>query len=914
MPNAVLLFVIWMAWFVGNTENTSEICRGRRCVGADNRPCGGGHCRGAEGFAIRHFTRSAQVGAAPHTVRSDYRVSPQNRHAVSYTIIPPQHGKADSPRENPRTITAEVYNPGCKTTGCHSRDPLKPNNATKACKGIGCKLPFIVRPMPKPNSCASGDCQSGAGFVVRNPTVVHMQDRAEQALDELPEFGHVGSERGESPFGIQLRCDVKPGSNELPSEDALVLQLRLGQGQEKLAEALKEQQLQIGQLQGQLMEQQREIMEQQRQMFDLMEQVKAQYSLLLDGVRHVPFQGGTRGDPEARPESLGPQEESRFQEVYTMHKVDMEASVMEEGRPLQTCGSCGDDEYCDYRGNWPRCEKCTVCPPGFFLVSQCSFSADRICQDRDECLEIPNLCREHDQCLNMPGGFRCSSMSVKDAATGLCGPGYFYNLELQECQACSECDSQPTASPCSALSDTLCAGPSGAQMSLSWSGDVTPPRGVGFSNMQLPLQGADDSSLASATADGWLVLHQHGLVWVDNNLALRHGCQSFVQMCLQLNASEAAGSAASVRDLSGVRLEQREGGPLQSASMSGAFVADPGDALALVLRSASHRCDAEGEPVRLQGGLVSAFSLLWLSHDTGAVAMAAQAVASSQFYTNYRPAFRMSFVSDPYIVGLTHDGRSVRFAERGTVKFVLQQALYSMGQACVSEGFHLLAYVDRSGNSSELARVFKPGAHYRDMSISLSVVTTVDIGDSISFEILAPVQCTVRYFGDDSGISVLSLVWVPSSVSSAVSAAVSRTGLPTGAVRNKALLFRQTSTLVPQLGLAGTRGRHPFRNFVFRAAGVASLALDLRLIHSCGTIKLALLEQVGPQGARPTTIARQVGGQMPEGSEWASMGLRVSFSVRNGTEVFVTVDCVHGRLNQISHEAGSGISILWTAA
>ncbi|XP_076829424.1 uncharacterized protein LOC143475455 [Brachyhypopomus gauderio] len=911
MANAALWFVIWVAVLVRSAENTAEICRGARCVGADNRPCGGGYCQGAHGFAFRHLMRSTQDSTAPHTVRSDYRNFAQSRPAVPYTIIHPQRGKDDSPRENPRTITAEVYNPGCKTAGCHSRGSPKPNNATKECKGIECKLPFGVRSNPQPHSCAGDDCQR-AGSVGRRPKFVQMQDRAEQVLGELPEFGHVGSE-----FSIQLNCDIKPGSNDVPSEDALVLHLRLGQGQEKLVETLREQQEEVGRLRGRLTEQQgllvaqqREILEQQRQMFDQMEQVKAQYDMLLDGVRHSSLRGGGHGDLEARPENLGPQKESR--EAHAMHKVDMEASVMEVGGPPLPCGSCGDDEFCDYTGNWPRCEKCTACPPGFFLVSQCSPSAERICQDRDECLEIPNLCRGHGQCLNTPGGFRCPSMSVKEAADGLCGHGYFYSVELRECQACSECDSQPMASPCSALSDTVCAGQSGAHLSLSWSGDVIPPRDIGFPSMQLPLQGTGDSGLASTTSDGWLVLHQHGLVWVDHNLALRHGCRSFIQACLQLNGSEAAGGG--VRDLSGVRVEQRDGGPLQGVTVSGALAAEPGDALALVLKRGSHQGDGEGEPVHLQGGVVSPFSLLWLSHDTGAVTMSAQAVASAQFYANHRPAFRISFVSDPYVVGLNHDGRGVRFAERGTVKFVLQQALYSMGQACLSEGFHLLAYIDRGGNSSELTRVFKPGAHYRDTSVSMSAATAVDAGDSIGFEILAPTQCNVRYFGDDSGISVLSLVWVPSAVSCAVSAAVSRAGLPTGAVRNKALLFRQTSPPVQQVALPGAGGRHPHRNFVFREAGVANVALDLKLIHSCNTIKLTLHQQTRQQGAPPMVVARQLGGPMLEGSEWVSVGLRASFSVLNGTEVFVTVDCMHGRLNHIAHEAGSGISILWTAA
>lgn len=489
-------------------------------------------------------------------------------------------------------------------------------------------------------------------------------------------------------------------------------------------------------------------------------------------------------------------------------------------------------------------------------------------------------------------------------AARMCGHSYFYNSDLQECQTCSECDPHTVASPCSAVRDTVCSSSSETRLSLSWSGEVSLVQGSEFPNRQLRIQGHSDGALVSC-ANNWLVLHQHGLVWVDYNLSLRHGCRSFVQAGLRLNSSEDGG-----RDLSGMRMEQREGKSLQSISVTGVTIVDPGHMLSLFLKSTSNLCNAENEKVHLQSGLVSPFSLLWLSHDTGAIAMTAQTMVSAHFHSNYRPSFRTSSISDPYMVTLSHDNRGVRFTEKGTVKFVFQQAIYSMGQACVAEGFFLLAYVNRNGSSVELTRVFKPGVHYRDMSISLSATTAVNSGDTLTFEILAPAQCNVRYFCDDSGISMLSLMWIPSSVSSAVSATVSKRGLPFGAVRNKPLFFHQKSPTVAQVELVSMNKQHAHRNFIFREAGTASVALDLRLIHSCSVIELALVQQ----GASPVVLARQLGGQMPEGSEWASLGLRVSFPVQNGTEVYVTVDCVRGRLNQISHDAGSNISILWIAA
>ncbi|KAA0718868.1 hypothetical protein E1301_Tti011353 [Triplophysa tibetana] len=874
--------------YIGDIGSASDICTGAHCQRSSRSP--------------------DHQSALPHH-QSRFSVYSPRRPAVPYTVIQPQHSRTGSPKENPRTITAEVFNPhGCTGGRCHGSARPTHNN-TKECKGLECKLPVRIRQEPQQHPCIGDACSRGSDVGRGRLSFAHMQDRAEQVLEEFPEYGL----RGGPSSGIQLTCDIKPGFNEVQSEEALVLHFHLAKGQEKLVEQLHGHEAEIKQFQSTLSVQraallthQREILDQQRRMFEQMEEVKTQYNLLLDSVKHLSVQG-PQGIIESHFEGLRSQTRTYPREAF-MHKMNMDASVTDADRPLLGCGSCKAYEYCNFSADRPRCEKCSVCLPGFFLVAQCSIDADRICQDRDECLEIQNLCKEQNKCLNTPGGFRCSGMSERDAAAGMCGRSYFYNSEMEECQACSECDSHPMTSPCSAMSDAVCSNPSEGRLSLSWSGDVVVVKGSEFPNVQLLIRGNSDGNLLSCT-DGLVVLHQHGLVWVDHNLALRHGCRSFIQACLRLNSSEDES-----RDLSGMRVEQREGKSIQSTSVSGAAAVEPGHALVLSLKSASNQCNQDNDSVHLQSNLISPFSLFWLSHDTGAVAMTAQAVASAHYHTNYRPAFRVSSISDPYMVRLTDDNRGVRFRESGTVKFVLQQSLYSMGQACVSEGFYLLAYVNQNGSSAELTRTYKPGVHFRDTSISLSAATTVDSGDMLTFELLAPAQCSVRYFGDDSGISMLSLVWIPSAASTSLSAAVSRKGLPSGAVRNKPLFFLQTTSEVPQVTLARTGVLLPHRNFIFREAGTASVALDLRLIHSCSLIKLTLLEEGETKGAQAAPIAQQIGGPMQEGSVWASVGLRVSFQVHNGTVVFATVDCVRGRVNHIAFDAGSSISILWTVA
>lgn len=517
-------------------------------------------------------------------------------------------------------------------------------------------------------------------------------------------------------------------------------------------------------------------------------------------------------------------------------------------------------------------------------------------------------------------------MTERDATSGMCSHGYFYNSDMDECQACNECDGEPIASPCTFTSDAMCSGPAAGDsaLSLAWAGDASLPGAKGhilahaFPSVQLHLQGKGDASLV-APEDGHLVLRQHGLIWLDDNLSVTHGCRSFIQVCLRMNNTDGSES----RDLSGVRIEQQEVRSLQSASISAVAEVAPGHIISLLLRSANQHCNQSSEGLQLYNPSAASLSLLWLSHDTGAVAMTAQAMVSAHYHTTYRPVFRTTSTSDPYVVGLTHDGRGIRFAESGTVRFVFQQALYSMGQACVSEGFQILAYLNHNGTGMELCRTFKPGVHYRDTSISLSGASKVDPGDTLAFEILSPAQCNVRFFGDETGISTLSLVWVPAAISSSLSASISHTGLPSGAVRNKPLFFRQTSAQVSQMELLGKGSTDQRRDFVFKESGTASVALDLKLIHSCNLVKVTLLRRSDPEGsggdreaegARPVPLAQQVSGQMPEGSHWARVSLRASFQVHNGTAVFFILDCVRGRVNQISHHSGSGVSVLWVAA
>lgn len=772
-------------------------------------------------------------------------------------------------------------------------------------------------------------------------------------MGDFPEFGYAssGSEHGGAPLGVQLTCDIKPGENEVPSEDALILHLQLSKGQEKLVEALRAQQVVIRDLQQKLVDQQeallsqqRDILDQQLRMYEQMDTVKAQYGLLSDTVKQVSFQslqGELQSYFQSHLAGLQSQARSHLQKSYAVHKMEADSKVMEVvdvlgeahfPQPLLGCTeSCGAEEFCDFQKEPPHCEKCTMCPPGFFLISQCSPNTDRMCQDRDECLELPSICGERVKCLNTPGGFRCLGVSEREAGTGVCGADYFYNQELQECQACSDCDGHLASGPCTAVRDTVCTGPllpgEPVRLSQAWGASIQVPpaksssSGSIFPGLQLNIHSSQDASELLSMQGGRLTFQQHGLLWLDHNFALKHSCRNFLQLGMRLNGSQE--EEGGWRDLSGVRIEQPEGKYFQSVSVSTAAEVEPNHTLSLVLKSPNQHCnqtkdlhayDLHGHP----------FSFLWLSHDTGAVAMTAQTTVSAHYQTSHRPAFRTVSVSDAYMVGLTHDSRGVRFAESGVVKFVLQQALYAMGHTCVHEGFSVAAYANRNGSAQEVTRAFKAGVNYRDTSVTLSGVVCVDAEDTLSFEVSTPAQCNVRYFGDSSGISMLSLVWVPAAVSSALTATVSRAGLPSGAVRNKPLFFQQVGPDGRQIHLASAGEPDARKNFIFRERGTANVALTVKLIHSCNVVKLSL-HRVGGGGvggggggggsgqAKAGPVAQQVSGHMPEGSEWASLGLRTSFEVQNGTAIYVTLDCVRGRVNQIANQGGTNISILWVA-
>lgn len=233
MARISTVFVLCVASLLSGAGSVSEVCRGTRCFSGQDwsRPCVGAHCPGRTETAAaasrrqyHHSAQSRQTQQAYPSYQQDAHFShhqAQSAPLASYTITQHQQGGYAQPagtdgtrRTNPRTITAEVFHPGCAGGTCPttvSHRPTNDDSATRECKGIGCKLPLRMRQKPKP--CVGDGCVTHAGDEGRgHSSPVHVTDRAAQFLDELPDFG---SERG---AWIQLTCDMKPGQYQ-PERD-----------------------------------------------------------------------------------------------------------------------------------------------------------------------------------------------------------------------------------------------------------------------------------------------------------------------------------------------------------------------------------------------------------------------------------------------------------------------------------------------------------------------------------------------------------------------------------------------------------------------------------------------------------------------------------------------------------------------
>ncbi|XP_061436757.1 uncharacterized protein LOC133361778 [Lethenteron reissneri] len=538
------------------------------------------------------------------------------------------------------------------------------------------------------------------------------------------------------------------------------------------------------------------------------------------------------------------------------------------------CAPCAAGEFCDLPRMPPRVKNRSVCNR-----SVCN----KTIKDKDECTENPTFCAG--KCLNTPGGYRCVGIIIShdddDDESSLCADGYYLGYETGECQACSGCPDGLMLSPCTTDADTSCL-PGPGKLAAAWVGSVElPPPRDRPANLSELMPGGEGIALRVAptretesllgfaqiqvVGGRSVAFGQHGLVWADLNVAAKHSCRGFLQVSLRLNRS-----GGHRDELVAARIEPTEDDKRfrRSASLSSTAELEPGHQFSVYLRSPGQPCERSGGEYAHPDLLPGSLSFLWLSHDTGAVSLHAHTNTAAHYNSNYRPSFKVSQVSDPYVITVNHDCAAFTFSEAGVVKFAYRQALYSVGHGCIRDGYSLGVHVSRNGSAGESG--------------------------------------SVRLFGDASGVSVASLLWVPGSAAAVLSAALDKSGVGTGAVRNKALRFRTVAA--------------PDGAFRLAAAGAVSVSFHLRLIHSCETVRLSLrgLQSEPPlqlQGRGPVApLLQQVAGRVMEGSQWSTISLRGSLSVEADATLFFTLDCSRGRINNIFHHQGSHLFMMWISA
>lgn len=206
-------------------QAVAEICRGTHCYGAepgDPRPCIGAHCPGSRSSRpLRQFNPAMQ-GKAAHIVASQHHVysgSQRDRVAAeAYPAVQPLRGRHADSSGGTRGRALEVLPARCTDGDCGALvKPFQPNNDTRDCRGIECRLPLRIRPKPRAKSCVGEGCLTASEESVSSSSSssqlppVHLSDRAAQFLGDFPELGYPSPELGGAPLGVQLTCDIKPG-------------------------------------------------------------------------------------------------------------------------------------------------------------------------------------------------------------------------------------------------------------------------------------------------------------------------------------------------------------------------------------------------------------------------------------------------------------------------------------------------------------------------------------------------------------------------------------------------------------------------------------------------------------------------------------------------------------------------------
>lgn len=217
LTSVLPLLLSWVSLRDG-ARAAAEICRGTHCYGGDPgdpRPCTGAHCPGSRSSRVpRQFNPTTQ-GRAAQTAAGQQHAHPSSPRAPSETyptvqLIRGRHGDGGARMRAPQVSPAGCADPDCSVVG----KQFQPNNDTRDCRGIECRLPLRIRTKPR-RSCVGEGCPAASEESVFSAAgqlpPVHLPDRAAQFLSDFPEFGYPSPEVGGAPLGVQLTCDIKPG-------------------------------------------------------------------------------------------------------------------------------------------------------------------------------------------------------------------------------------------------------------------------------------------------------------------------------------------------------------------------------------------------------------------------------------------------------------------------------------------------------------------------------------------------------------------------------------------------------------------------------------------------------------------------------------------------------------------------------
>ncbi|XP_039251695.2 uncharacterized protein LOC120329222 isoform X1 [Styela clava] len=618
------------------------------------------------------------------------------------------------------------------------------------------------------------------------------------------------------------------------------------------------------------------------------------------------------------------------------------------------CQHCDDGEFCVIEVEDYQCYPCTECSQGYQMTTPCTRDQDIICEDINECSTFgqEETCKEAGAlCVNTPGGYLCVG---GDAS---CIDNYYFNRRSSQCEQCSTCTTlQHIIVPCSKFSDVICRTEDMEQQTDVWKGGLKKPNkylknvedlNAGFSlvysdiseNNQTIIEITKHRRKASRNPTNTykkdfknvLNLSKHGIIWMELNMAIRHSCRSYVQVTYHIsNGAESVSSNGketavldrsaggkveqdkSQKSLAATRIEHSSGDRYKFIDLGAVAEVEPGQNIWVTLHSAHQGCAAfpsKHDQYALRSIAPSQrsgpFSVLWLSHDTGAVAFRATMKTNSAFSTLYAQ-FSQDYASDLHVVNLDQDGRYFVFNEDGVVLAKYHQALYTIGDSCTEHGYSMVANIERrDGESGEtLVKSHKAGVSYTDNAMSLTLLTAVADGDRISLDLISPARCQVRHMSD-LNLGVVNLLWIPRHSSASLIARLDHRDEIQGSVKSKALKFVETQNTNPaKLNLVATS------YFEFKEAGRVYINYVTRTIHSCDYLKVSV-HYIGNSSPslKPVEIVHQVLGDTA--GHWDGISLGGSHTVEAGSRCYVTMTCVRGRIDDMSYGEWSTLSILW---